>query len=221
MQLRTISRGRQSNGIEDKQGVKISGSIDRWLCYPAGCLGFRIDGGSMKKYLKKLTKIFTPLFWVVILLFVFPLLLGVGMCLNYWVRYGRRGSLVGRTSDLHSEGHRFESGTLQVQNMETVKNIIPSKDANASFPTMEKLSDEQHKDHWVLSKEERKKKYVRPYRENYRHTTCGRITKMPAACAETYARNPKFYGKTFCCHCKKYETIDNFIWLDDSTRLGT
>jgi|SRR5580698_5955252 hypothetical protein len=53
---------------------------------------------------------------------------------------------------------------------------------------------------------------------------CKTTTRMPAACAETYARQPGFYGKTFCCACGDYFPVredGEFIWLDDGTRVGT
>lgn len=42
----------------------------------------------------------------------------------------------------------------------------------------------------VLSEDERGKGFVRPVRRSYWHTTCGRITTMGLAIAETYARDP-------------------------------
>src|SRR5215211_3113895 len=50
----------------------------------------------------------------------------------------------------------------------------------------------------VLSQEERAKGFVRPYRRSYWHKTCAMVTTMSQAIAETYARNPKFYGATYC-----------------------
>jgi hypothetical protein len=58
---------------------------------------------------------------------------------------------------------------------------------------------------------------------------------MGQALAETYARNPKFYGGTFCCHCgkhfllheykenpenKEYVWVHTFEWADDHTPVG-
>jgi hypothetical protein len=53
---------------------------------------------------------------------------------------------------------------------------------------------------------------------------CGVITSMPKECAETYARQPSFYGRTFCCGCHGYLPVGKdgeFVWLDDGTRVGT
>lgn len=58
---------------------------------------------------------------------------------------------------------------------------------------------------------------VRPYREKYIHDTCGVLTRMPAVCAETYQRNPKYYGTTFCCGCGDYFPVAEFKWEDGLT----
>ena len=50
---------------------------------------------------------------------------------------------------------------------------------------------------------------------------CGTRTTMGLALAETYARDPKFYGGTFCCGCGKHLPVDEFIWDDGSEeRVG-
>lgn len=59
----------------------------------------------------------------------------------------------------------------------------------------------QQRDYLVLSEEERAKGFVMPVYRSYRHMKCGTDTRMGQELCETYARNPKFYGGTFCCHC--------------------
>lgn len=52
---------------------------------------------------------------------------------------------------------------------------------------------------------------------------CGASTRMPVACAETYARDPHFYGTTFCCQCGGYFRVGKhgeFVW-DNGERVGT
>jgi hypothetical protein len=69
----------------------------------------------------------------------------------------------------------------------------------------------------VLSDEERAKGFVRPLRLSYWHVTCGRITTMARAIAETYARDPGFYGGTYCAHCGKHRPVGEageFYWCD-------
>ncbi|HET7386880.1 MAG TPA: hypothetical protein VFJ19_09495 [Nocardioidaceae bacterium] len=76
----------------------------------------------------------------------------------------------------------------------------------------------------VLSEEERAKGFVRPVRTQYRHLTCGTITTMGTALAETYARQPDFYGATYCCHCSMHRPVGEdgeFVWTADGTKVGT
>lgn len=67
----------------------------------------------------------------------------------------------------------------------------------------------QNEVYLVLSEEERAKGFVRPYRDAYRHLACKTITTMGRALSETYARNPKFYGATYCCHCRMHNMVRN------------
>ena len=124
----------------------------------------------------------------------------------------------------------------------------------------------------VLSKEERAKGFIRPYRSTYRHvgdkpqydladltkeqrerypdegyvkfekypkkknsstigrywtqkqlenTGCGAITRMGRELSETYARNPHFYGSTYCVECEKHLPIAEFIWTADGEVVGS
>lgn len=49
---------------------------------------------------------------------------------------------------------------------------------------------------------------------------CGSVTTMGRALSETYARDPKFYGATFCCHCNKHLPVAEFVWTADGERVG-
>lgn len=64
----------------------------------------------------------------------------------------------------------------------------------------------------VLSKDERAKGFVRPVRYSYIHDTCGVVTKMSQDLAETYARDPKFYGATYCVGCGMHLPVGEFRW---------
>ncbi len=80
-----------------------------------------------------------------------------------------------------------------------------------------------HKDYWVLSDQERAKGFVRPVRNEYKHLTCGIVTRMGQAIAETYARDPHFYGATYCVDCRTHFPVGEdgqFIWLD-GTKVGS
>lgn len=94
-------------------------------------------------------------------------------------------------------------------------------------PNIRKIrADGQQESYLVLSEEERAKGFVRPVRKSYRHAKCGTITRMGQAIAETYARDPKFYGGTFCCDCGKHFPLKeadgkaNFFWDPDGTPVG-
>lgn len=92
-------------------------------------------------------------------------------------------------------------------------------------PTDERLPDNQHADHWVLCANERAKGFIRPVRRKYIHQKCGTVTTQPQAIAETYARDPSFYGSTFCVHCRDYFPVGEsgeFVWDDGSgQKVGT
>lgn len=66
----------------------------------------------------------------------------------------------------------------------------------------------------VLSKEERDKGFVRPLRRSYVHKTCGVATRMAQPLCETYARDPSFYGGTYCYGCKEHYPVAEFNWED-------
>ena len=53
---------------------------------------------------------------------------------------------------------------------------------------------------------------------------CGAVTTMGKALAETYARDPSFYGGTFCATCRAHFPVGEhgeFTWADDGTKVGT
>lgn len=72
----------------------------------------------------------------------------------------------------------------------------------------------QNKKYLVLSDEEMAKGFIRPVRDTYIHDTCGGSTKMGLLIAQTYARDPKFYGFTYCVHCLKHLPVSEFKWED-------
>lgn len=129
-----------------------------------------------------------------------------------------------------------------------------------------------HKDYWVLPEEDRKKGWVRPFRNTYLHvgirpvyatrdlsikehqdydqfgyvayepyprnpdkggslgkywtakdlkSGCQGKTSMGRALAETYARDPKYYGSTFCCHCRTHHKVEEFVWVGTDERVGS
>lgn len=53
---------------------------------------------------------------------------------------------------------------------------------------------------------------------------CGTVTTMGRALSETYARNPGFYGATYCCGCMKHFAVGadgEFVWESTDSRVGT
>ena len=107
----------------------------------------------------------------------------------------------------------------------------------------------QHDGYIVLCPDERAKGFVRPYRDAYKHVGrsicraarsrvvtqpehaeierthqiggCGSVTTMGRALSETYARQPSFYGATFCVTCNKHLPVAEFIWTADGERVGS
>ncbi len=46
---------------------------------------------------------------------------------------------------------------------------------------------------------------------------CGTVTTMAQALAETYARDPSFYGATYCAGCRTHLPVGaygEFVWTD-------
>lgn len=78
----------------------------------------------------------------------------------------------------------------------------------------------QHTKYLVLSEEERAKGFIRPVRRTYVHSKCGVATTMGTALCETYARDPKFYGSTYCVGCSKHLPVGEFKW-DDGETVGS
>lgn len=72
----------------------------------------------------------------------------------------------------------------------------------------------------VLSDKQRAKGFVRPVRRTYQHDKCGGATTMGQALAETYAREPKFYGATYCVRCQMHLPVGEFKW-DDGQVVGS
>ena len=99
---------------------------------------------------------------------------------------------------------------------------------NAAAPAPVNPATGQHEAYWVLSDEERAKGFVRPVRRSYRHSKCKTVTTMGLAIAETYARQPDYYGSTFCVGCGSHFPVGEhgeFTWMDGgkdtNVKVGT
>lgn len=73
----------------------------------------------------------------------------------------------------------------------------------------------------ILSDEERAKGFVQPVRSTYAHVSCtaspGAQTTMGLPIAETYARDPGFYGATYCVACRMHRPVGadgEFVWVE-------
>jgi hypothetical protein len=80
----------------------------------------------------------------------------------------------------------------------------------------------------VLSEAERAKGFVRPVRFEYVHAKnrggCGASTTMGRELSETYAREPSFYGRTYCVGCRMHRPVGvdgEFVWAIDGRAVGT
>lgn len=81
----------------------------------------------------------------------------------------------------------------------------------------------QNEIYLVLDPRDDEKLFQRPVRTQYIHANCGNITTMNEEIAETYARDPSFYGYTYCCTCMMHRPVGEdgeFTWLD-GTKVGT
>lgn len=73
----------------------------------------------------------------------------------------------------------------------------------------------------VLSVDEIAKGFVRPLRRTYKHEVCGSLTTMNPSIAATYARQPDFYGSTYCFTCRKHLPLSEFRWEPDGSVVGS
>lgn len=82
----------------------------------------------------------------------------------------------------------------------------------------------QNEVYLVLSDAERAKGFTRPVRRTYVHLVCGAATTMSQAIAETYARDPHFYGSTYCAACRRHLPVGvdgEFVWDGSTEKVGS
>lgn len=73
----------------------------------------------------------------------------------------------------------------------------------------------------VLSDTEKALGFRRPVRRTYVHSTCGGATTMSLSIAETYARDPSFYGSTYCVGCSMHLPVAEFTWDGTTDLVGS
>jgi hypothetical protein len=87
---------------------------------------------------------------------------------------------------------------------------VPSDDPPPEdFDYGERREDGQYERHPTTDEGE----FAQPVRDTYVHTEgCGSNTTMGSDLAESFARDPHQYGKTFCAGCGDYYPLDEFTW---------
>lgn len=110
--------------------------------------------------------------------------------------------------------------TKESEKRVALRGTVP-EDLEAAAPGPIDPETGQHRDYWVLSEAELARGFVRPVREAYVHVTCGAVTTMSRTIAETYARDPKFYGATFCCGCREHLPVAEFRWNGSGEVVGS
>lgn len=122
---------------------------------------------------------------------------------------------------LHGIVHLLHSATGMVRTMTTADLTTDPNDPRLGRG-IDKEPVEQNAAYLILSEAERAKGFIRPYRDAYRHVDgCNTVTTMARELSETYARDPKFYGSTYCVHCRKHLPVSEFVWLADGQRVGS
>lgn len=99
--------------------------------------------------------------------------------------------------------------------------IIEKPDDGKPFDNGKKREDGQYENYAVLPKPERDKGFIRPFRAKYRHLVCDSVTIMGEAIAETFARDPTYYGRNFCCSCGEHFPVGDFVWEGTDIPVGT
>lgn len=160
-----------------------------------------------------------------------------------------------------AEAESERRAKLEAERIANVPPVDRSKVCTTSGEPAAKVRAEQtedtgqHKSYIVLCEDERKKGFVRPYRDTYKHVglrlgcddykrpdgvmggpclncghtqpehirsgRCGAVTTMNRPLSETYARDPHFYGATFCVGCNKHLPVNEFIWTADGQEVGS
>ena len=57
--------------------------------------------------------------------------------------------------------------------------------------------------------------------DHYKKPGCDVRTIMSREIAETYARDPKFYGATYCVGCSRHLPVDEFVWDGTDELVGS
>lgn len=78
------------------------------------------------------------------------------------------------------------------------------------FDYGEQYEDGQYENYPTVDEGE----FKQEVRTRYVHEECGETTGMRQDLAESVARNPGFYGKTYCSGCQKHVPVEEIRWKD-------
>lgn len=133
------------------------------------------------------------------------------------------GERIKRASQIIKNRIAFEAEQERIKNLPPVdRSARVLSDGQPVTPDHTEIrADGMQKGYVVLTPEERAKGFVRPVRRSYTHLPCGTLTTMSQSIAETYARDPKFYGGTYCCACRTHFSLDQFVWVGTTDKVGS
>lgn len=142
---------------------------------------------------------------------------GTGLHLSMWPHRRINGGPVISLAGINTEAFS------QIKTMQEGTEMSLTSDSND--PRLGRGVDKEEVDqqevYLVLSKEELDKGFVRPVRDKYIHDVCGVLTRMNHTIAETYARDPFFYGATYCVKCRKHLPVSEFTWDGTNEKVGS
>jgi hypothetical protein len=131
----------------------------------------------------------------------------------------------GKIEEVFIDDEKFEQQIFPNIDDDKEDNFTEHLTTDPNHPKLGYGSDDkpvpQNEVYLILSEEERKKGFIRPYRDIYRHLDCGHTTIMGRELSETYARDPKFYGNTYCFHCQKHRPVSEFVWEGTTEKVGS
>lgn len=90
-------------------------------------------------------------------------------------------------------------------------------ESDNDFDYGERLEDGQFENHPTTDEGE----FVQPVRNSYIHKECDSTTTMANDLAESFARDPTQYSKTFCSNCGDYFSLHEFVWEENDQLMST
>lgn len=109
----------------------------------------------------------------------------------------------------------------------TVRQTYVHVGARPKYATRDLTSEERarHKDEMYVLYEEYPPELHpvvgRYWTQKMLNNGCNGVTKMSREIAETYARQPDFYGGTFCVWCGTHLPLEQFVWEGTDEQVGS